>query len=123
MGASMPSWDDARFFLAIERHGSLSAAARELRVNQSTVGRRLTALERSLRVRLFDRTPDGFSLTAGGERFLSRAERIAAEFDGLFLEMGGEESELTGTIRVTAPDGFGAKVVAPSLAEFQRTFS
>ena len=51
----MLDWDDLRFFLAIARLGNLSAAARELRVAQSTVGRRLASLESSLGVRLLNR--------------------------------------------------------------------
>ena len=65
----MLDWDDLRFFLAIARRGSLTAAAKDLRVAQSTVGRRLATLESSLSARLLLRTPDGYRLTlAGGER-------------------------------------------------------
>jgi DNA-binding transcriptional LysR family regulator len=60
-------WDDLRFFLAIARHGSLTAAARELRVAQSTVGRRLASLEANLGVRLLHRTPEGYTLTLAGQ--------------------------------------------------------
>src|SRR5437868_4116860 len=74
--AWMFSWDDARYFLEVQRAGSLSAAGRRLRVNQSTVGRRLAALEATLGARLFERTPDGYVLTAAGETFLPRAERM-----------------------------------------------
>ncbi len=55
----MLDWDDLRFYLALVRNGSLSAAAKVLHVAQSTVGRRLTSLEASLGVRLLNRTPDG----------------------------------------------------------------
>jgi DNA-binding transcriptional LysR family regulator len=55
----MLDWDDLRFYLAIARHGSLSAAAKDLRVAQSTVGRRLASLETCLGVRLLNRTRDG----------------------------------------------------------------
>ena len=54
------NWDDLRVFLAVARGGSLSSAARILKVTQPTAGRRLRALEESLGARLFDRLPEGF---------------------------------------------------------------
>jgi DNA-binding transcriptional LysR family regulator len=77
--AALLDWDDLRFFLAIARTGSLTAAARELRVTQSTVGRRLASLESSLGARLLHRTPDGYVLTLAGEAILAQAERMEAE--------------------------------------------
>ena len=49
-------WDDYRYFLAIARTGSLTAAGRGLGVSQPTVSRRLETMEARLKVRLFDRT-------------------------------------------------------------------
>jgi DNA-binding transcriptional LysR family regulator len=66
-GPLMLDWDDLRFFLALVRHGSLSAAAKELHVAQSTVGRRLASLEASLGVRLLNRTPDGYVPALAGQ--------------------------------------------------------
>ena len=60
------NWDDMRVFLAVAREGTLSAAARHLKVTQPTAGRRLRALEDSLAARLFDRLPQGFVPTAAG---------------------------------------------------------
>ena len=65
--AALLDWDDLRFFLAIARTGSLSAAARELRVTQSTAGRRLASLEADLGARLLHRTPEGYAPTLAGE--------------------------------------------------------
>lgn len=109
-------WDDARIFLAVHRTGSLSAAGRQLRVNQSTVGRRLGALEEAIGARLFDRTPDGYVITQPGERFLAHAERMENEADDVAREIAGEESRLTGTVRVTGADAFSVRVLAPLLA-------
>jgi len=61
----MLDWDDLRFFLAVARTGSLSAAARALRCTQSTVGRRLASLEGRLGVRLLNKTPRGYRAMAG----------------------------------------------------------
>ncbi|MCW6512396.1 helix-turn-helix domain-containing protein [Lichenifustis flavocetrariae] len=64
----MLDWDDLRFFLAVARLGSLSGAAKQLHVAQSTVGRRLGSLEESLGVRLLNRTPDGYLPTMAGDQ-------------------------------------------------------
>jgi len=66
----MERWDDVRFFLAIARESSLSGAARALRVDHATVGRRLSALEQQLGAKLFNRTPEGFAITSAGQAML-----------------------------------------------------
>ena len=87
----MLDWDDLRFFLAIARHGSLTAAARDLRVAQSTVGRRLSSLEASLGVRLLHRTPEGYTLTLAGQDVLNQAERVEVEALGVERSVGGRD--------------------------------
>jgi DNA-binding transcriptional LysR family regulator len=116
----MFEWDDARYFLAIQRAGSLSEAGRRLRVNQSTVGRRLQALEHALGTTLFVRTADGYFLSPAGERLLRRAERMEDEALALEREASGRESSLTGTVRVTGPDALSVRIVLPILAEMRR---
>ncbi len=114
----MFDWDDARYFLAIHRTGTLSAAARRLGVNQSTVGRRLEVLEEQLGARLFLRTRDGYSTSPAGEQLLPRAERMEEEAIAIARELVGHQERLTGSVRVTSSDAFGPRVVAPILAQF-----
>ena len=109
-------WDDARYFLAVYRAGSLSGAARALRVMQSTVGRRLAALEEALGLRVFARTPEGYAVTADGERFLVHAERMEEETLALGRELTGQHTRLAGLVRITSSDGFGARVLTPIVA-------
>jgi DNA-binding transcriptional LysR family regulator len=118
----MFNWDDARYFLAIHRAGTLSAAGRQLRVNQSTVGRRLELLEAELSVRLFLRTRDGYTLAPAGEQLLPRAERMEDEAHAIGRELVGQQAPLSGTVRVTSTDAFGPRVVAPILAEFHAAY-
>jgi len=118
----MFEWDDARHFLAIHRTGSLTAAARQLGVNQSTVGRRLLALEEKLGAKLFFRTRDGHRIAPAGERLLPHAERMEDEAIAIAREIAGQETTLTGHVRVTSPEGFGARVVAPLLARFRARY-
>src|SRR5260370_37616145 len=74
--SEMLDWSDLRFFLELARTGTLAAAGRKLGVDNTTVGRRLTALERDLGSKLFARTPDGLVLTAAGEAIRTAAQEM-----------------------------------------------
>ena len=113
-------WDDLRFFLAIARTGSLSAAARELRVTQSTVGRRLASLESGLGTRLLHRTPDGYVPTLAGEAILGQVERVETEVLAVERTTGGRDALLEGVVRVTAVETFASHVLAPAFCALQR---
>jgi len=112
----MLDWDDLRFFLALVRHGSLSAAAKELRVAQSTVGRRLASLEASLGVRLLNRTPDGYAPTQAGEGVKAHAERLEAEALALERNVGGRDVRMAGLVRLTCAETVATHILAPCLA-------
>jgi DNA-binding transcriptional LysR family regulator len=114
------NWDDARFFLAAARAGQISAAARRLGVDHATVGRRIAALEATMGARLLERRPTGCVLTTAGERFFETAERMESAWlraQGEFAEGG---VEMTGAVRIGAPDGFGTLFLAPRLGKFAR---
>lgn len=108
-------WDDLRVFLTIAREGSLSAAARRLNVDQSTVGRRLAALEETTNARLFDRTPRGYLLTAAGEAVLPRAEEIEGAALSVERKLLGQDARLEGRVRLATSDGFAVWFVIPRL--------
>lgn len=115
----MPQWSDLQHFLAIARGGSLSAAARTLKVDQTTVGRRLNVLERELGARLFDRTPAGFRPTAVALRILPAAEAVEAEALRVERLASGEDLRPSGPVTVTATDSFLVYNVLPWLAGFR----
>ncbi|MFN7167880.1 MAG: LysR family transcriptional regulator [Pannonibacter sp.] len=110
-------WDDIRVFLAIARSGQILGAARRLGLNHATVARRLTALEEALKTPLVERGTTGCSLTAAGERFLQSAERMEAEFQAARSDLTDTEIDVSGTVRIGAPDGFGVAFLAPRLGE------
>lgn len=110
-------WDDIRVFLAIARSGQILGAARRLGLNHATVARRLTALEEALKTPLVERGTTGCSLTVAGERFLQSAERMEAEFLAARSELTDTEIDVSGTVRIGAPDGFGVAFLAPRLGE------
>ncbi|MCO6187064.1 LysR family transcriptional regulator [Rhizobium sp. L1K21] len=109
------NWDDVRIFLAVARAGQLLAAARTLGINHATVGRRISALEESLRTQLLIRKTSGCDLTPEGEVFLHAAERMEAEWAAAQANIGQVDASLAGTVRIGAPDGFGVSFLAPRL--------
>lgn len=112
----MLDWDDLRYFLALSRHGSLSATAKVLHVSQSTVGRRLNSLEATLAVRLLNRTPDGYVPTLAGEEVRRKAESLEAEALALERDVTGRDTRLRGLVRVTCAETMAAHLLAPSFA-------
>lgn len=99
-------WDDLRLLLALQRHGSLAAASRAMRVDQTTVGRRLTALEKQLGTRLFERHATGHRLTSAGVRACELGASMEVAADTLERELGGRDTGIEGAVRITAPAGF-----------------
>ena len=120
--ACMLTWDDLHTFLAIARHGSLSAAARALGVQQSTMSRRLVALEARAGARLVQRTPGGFALTPTGEAVFANVERIEAEALAVERTVSGRDVRLEGVVRVTAVETLAVEVLSPALASFQQRY-
>jgi DNA-binding transcriptional LysR family regulator len=111
-------WDDLRYFLAVARAGSLSAAARALGVAQPTVGRRIAAFERELGAKLLIATPAGQRLSPTGLRILAHAEQM--EKDALAAERvaSGRDSGLSGRVVITATEWLIRSVLGSLLAPF-----
>lgn len=111
-------WDDLRLVLAIARERGLAAAARALRVNHSTVFRRLNAVEAGLGVQLFERLPAGYQPTEAGHRLISAAERIEAEALALERDLTGRDARLSGQVRVTCSETLAYRLLTAELARF-----
>lgn len=114
----MFDWNDVQVFLAIARGGSLAAAARALKVNHSTVFRRLNAFEDALGVRLFERLPSGYALTPEGESIRTEAEAVEGNVIALERKIAGRDFALRGDIRITTPHGLAVGFVAQYLPDF-----
>lgn len=112
-------WDDIRYFLALARTGSLSAASRQIGVEHSTVSRRAGQLETALSVRLFDRLARGWILTAEGQALLRQAEAVEQEILGLRRAASGIGA-LTGTVRLSAPPMILSHWLLPGLGSLGR---
>jgi DNA-binding transcriptional LysR family regulator len=109
-------WDDLRFFLAVARTGNHAQAANSLRVERSTVGRRIASLEAAIGARLLRRTREGHVLTEAGEAILAQVERIEAETLELVSAARGQDSRLEGTVRVMAPDFVANRLLVPAFS-------
>ena len=101
----MENWDDMRVFLAVARGESLSGAAKRLRVDPATVGRRIARLEDKMGGVLFVKSPQGYALTDLGARVETHATLAEGAFALAFEETQGTSETLSGQIRVGAPDG------------------
>ena len=114
------NWDDYRYFLAVARSGRLSAAGQQLGVDHATVGRRIKSLENNLGTLLFDRSPQGYSLTDTGIRLVSVAETMESETISVLAQMGAEQQAISGTIRIGASEGIATAVLARCAGELCR---
>ncbi len=104
-------WNDLRHFLAIARAGTLAGAARELGVEHTTVGRRLSALEAALGVRLFVRGPDGLTPTRAGQEVFPIAEEMSARAESILRRVSGEDERVEGNVRLTTSEALSGYFV------------
>jgi DNA-binding transcriptional LysR family regulator len=109
----MDRLDAMRLFVAIGDAGSLSAAARTLKVPLPTVSRKLALLEEHLGVRLVVRTTRKFVLTDPGRTYLESCRRLLAEIEDAERMAAGEYDAPRGRLYVTAPIVFGRLHVLP----------
>jgi DNA-binding transcriptional LysR family regulator len=107
------NWDDLRYFLAVARTGTLSAAAAQLGTEHTTVARHIQALEDELNSRLFHKTNSGYGLTETGERLVAGAEAIESAYVFAKAAASSEGQPISGKVRIGTPDGFGSLFLAP----------
>ncbi len=100
------NWDDLRFVLAVTRHGSVTAAARELGVNHATVLRRVALFEQRNGLELFVKTVRGYQVAKGHQRILDALRDVENSVQGIGRAVQGTQAPLGGTVRVTSTDTF-----------------
>ncbi|MFG1399890.1 LysR family transcriptional regulator [Roseixanthobacter pseudopolyaromaticivorans] len=113
----MFNWNDLIFFLELARLGRLLPVARRLKVDHTTVSRRISELEKDLELKLFDRKPDGFVLTEHGHRLFAMAERMEQEASSIEETIQASPSAPKGSVRVASMEGIGAFYLAERFAE------
>jgi DNA-binding transcriptional LysR family regulator len=112
-------WDNLRYFLAVARAGKLTAAARRLGQDHTTVGRRIASLESTLRSKLFERRPEGYRLTEAGQRLYENVKTVESSVCELQRDLAGQTQQVEGVVRIGAPDDFGNLFLAKHIGELQ----
>ena len=111
----MPDWDGLRIFLALGRARTLAGAARKLGIDETTVARRLSRLEKEMGTTLLERARGGLALTPAGEAVRAAAEQMEAAALAAERRALGADRQLSGRVRVTAPEILGRYFVLPAL--------
>ena len=114
----LDDWNDLKFVLAAHREGTLTGAAKALRVDQTTVSRRLKALQERAGFPLYERLRGGILWTPAGEAFVAAAAEMERKLHDLERHTLGEEPALSGSLRITLPE-----VLAASWIEVFADFS
>ena len=117
-GKRVFNWNDLTFFLELARQSRLMPAARRLKVDHTTVSRRISELEKDLTVKLFERKPDGFILTDDGHRLFALAERMEALSVSIDETVGSAPAQLAGRVRLASMEGIAAFYLDEKLADF-----
>lgn len=113
----MLDWNDLRYFLAVANDGSTLAAGRSLRVSQTTVARRIAALETALGFPLFDKRQAGYALTPLGRSLLDRGEQVSIAAQAFEEAAGAQSRQLSGSVKITTEEVYATTVLAPILRE------
>jgi DNA-binding transcriptional LysR family regulator len=112
-------WNDLRYVLTLSRAGTLAAAARRLNVDQTTVARRLDAVQRALGARLFERVDGAFHPTKAGEAAIAHAARVEEDVATLERGIRNVDHEVSGSVRLTAVPVLINRLMVPALPELQ----
>ena len=112
-------WDGLQVLLAVARAGRISAAARRLQVQHTTVSRRLAALEAELGVPLFYRTSRGYLLTPHGENVMGSAEAMEREAIAVAARAREGSGAVAGLVRLAVAPEFASHWLVPHLPSFE----
>ena len=113
-------WDDLRIFLAVCDAGSLSGAARRLKVSQPTLSRRIAEMEYELGEPLFVRKNQGITLTKTAARLLPAAQGMAQWATEAGRALDAKNSPVSGRVRITAAPSFAFDFLAPIAEKLKR---
>ena len=111
-------WNDLRFFAAVLEHGSSARAARAIGVDQTTVARRIAALENALGIELFERDQTGYRPTPAAEVLQSSVLAVADQMEQFARQASTAARRATRRIRITGEDYIMRKLIVPALARF-----
>lgn len=117
------NWDDVIFFLEVARTRNLIRASQKLKVDHTTVSRRIREFERSLNTTLFKRSKTGFALTEAGLRLLQFAEGMENNANAIVESVvGSEATDAAGAVRIASMEGIGSMYLTPRMAQFNKAY-
>jgi len=119
MNARPYDWGDLEIFLATARGGTLTTAAQVLRVDASTVQRRVGKLEAAMRAKLFVRSPRGYALTEAGQELYAHALAMDEQAAGAWRKVVARDERPIGTVRVATVDDVAVHILPPIVATFR----
>jgi DNA-binding transcriptional LysR family regulator len=122
MRAAMLDWNDLRYFIAVAREGSTLAAAKVLRTSQTTVARRISALEQALGFPLFEKRQAGYALTPTGHELLDRAQQVERSADAFAEAASGHARAVNGAVRITTEDIYAQGLISPLLRDLHELY-
>jgi DNA-binding transcriptional LysR family regulator len=114
------NWHDIVYFLELVRHGQLVDAAKNLKVDHTTVSRRIRELERALDCKLFTRTKTGFVLTDAGLKIFEHAEAMEQQANSIAQTAGFEGTQAGGVVRIATMEGIGSFYLGPCMRRFRQ---
>jgi DNA-binding transcriptional LysR family regulator len=120
MNAPQLHWETQRAFLAVLRTGSLSGAARLLGIAQATARRRIEALEQSVGVSLFIRSPSGLLPTETARELIGHVEAMALAANAFNRAASADVAQTSGTVRLTAGKLLGVEILPPMLRRLRQ---
>jgi DNA-binding transcriptional LysR family regulator len=115
-------WNDVVYFLEVARQRNLVRAAEKLKVDHTTVSRRIRELERSLNSTLFKRSKSGFTLTEIGLRLLQYAEGMESQANSMVEAIGIDEADAGGAVRIAAMEGIGSFYLTKCIGDFNKLY-
>lgn len=115
-------WSDIAYFLEVARQRNLVRAAQKLKVDHTTVSRRIRELERSLNATLFKRSKSGFTLTEIGLRLLQYAEGMESQANSIVNAIGIESTDAGGAARIASMEGIGSMYLTQCIRDFNKVY-
>ena len=118
----MFNWDDLNSFLTLSRCLKLKLASKKLKVEATTIARRISRLENNLNADLFNKSPKGYVLTEKGSELVRYAEKIENEIFGINDNFLKSNPKIRGKVRLSVGEGLGVEIISKYLNSFYETY-
>ncbi|WP_413718835.1 LysR family transcriptional regulator [Silicimonas sp. MF1-12-2] len=121
--SAQTNWDDLRFVLAVADEGSVASAGRTLGVNHATVLRRIAAFETRHGLKVFEKTPTGYRVSADRRSLIEALREAGEAFGQVERLIEAERPNLSSSIRITSTDAFCHFILGPIISGLPREIS